>query len=65
MENKYKNFIKFYLNNDKERTDSKNIFDERIKELKEKIKKNEYQIPPEKVAEKLLNFLKKLKKKEN
>ncbi|RUM59351.1 MAG: hypothetical protein DSY53_02995 [Persephonella sp.] len=65
MENKYKNFIKFYLNNERSKTDSKNLSEEKIKELKEKIKKNEYQIPPEKVAEKLLNFLKKLKKKEN
>lgn len=50
-------------NNENKKTGDKNLIDKKAKKIKEQIKKNEYKVSPEKVAEKMLQFLKNFKKR--
>ena len=61
--NKHKRFIKSKAQNGKKKVEDMDLLDEKVKKIKEQISKNEYKISPEKVAEKILEFLKKIKKK--
>ena len=61
--NEHKRFIKSKAQNGKKKVEDMDLLDEKVKKIKEQISKNEYKISPEKVAEKILEFLKKLKKK--
>ncbi len=61
--NRYKKFIKIEAQNGRKKVKDMNLIDEKVKKIKEQISKNEYKISPEKVAEKMLEFLKRFKKK--
>ena len=50
-------------NNKEKNSGDKSLIDKKAEKIKEQIRKNEYKISPEKVAEKMLQFLRKIKKK--
>jgi len=61
--NRYKKFIKIEVQKGRKKVEDMDLIDEKVKKIKEQISKNEYKISPEKVAEKMLEFLKRFKKK--
>ncbi|RUM58233.1 MAG: hypothetical protein DSY60_02500 [Persephonella sp.] len=61
--NRYKKFIKIEVQKGRKKVEDMDLIDEKVKKIKEQISKNEYKISSEKVAEKMLEFLKRFKKK--
>ncbi len=61
--NRYKKFIKSEAQKGIKKVEDMDLIDNKVKKIKEQISKNEYKISPEKVAEKMLEFLKRFKKR--
>ncbi len=60
---KYKKFINTENQKERKKLEDMDLIDEKVKKIKEQISKNEYKISTEKIAEKMLEFLKRFKRK--